>query len=163
MNTRSTLRNLAHYALAATLAVSTGMATAQRDNNNRDDHHQGDNQDQHNDQDQRNDHQHGNDQQWGNRQQQNRSDFHFQDQHRSTFQQHYSADANRWRNNSNRPHFEAGQSIPRNYAIRPVPQSYYRGVPPPSGYRYGYYDGYVVAYNPTSRIIADVLDLATGR
>jgi hypothetical protein len=34
--------------------------------------------------------------------------------------------------------------------------------PPPPGYQYGYYDGYVVAYDPTTRIIADVLDLVTA-
>ena len=37
---------------------------------------------------------------------------------------------------------------------------YYRDMPPPPpGYRFGYYDGYVVAYNPTTQIVADVLDL----
>lgn len=140
MTTRSTLRRFTHFALAATLAATTGLAVAQRDDNHRDDHRAGSNQ-----------------------QQQNRPDFHFQDQHRNNFQQHYSADANRWRNKPNRPQFHAGEAIPRNYAIRAVPSSYYRGAPPPPpGYRYGYYDGYVVAYNPTSRIIADVLDLVTG-
>jgi hypothetical protein len=43
-----------------------------------------------------------------------------------------------------------------------VPRSYWGGTPPPPGYTYGYYDGYVVSYNPATRIIADVLDLATG-
>jgi Ni/Co efflux regulator RcnB len=139
MTTRSTLRRLTHLALAATLLASTGFAVAQRDDN------------------------HGNDHRQGNNQQQNRPDFHFQDQHRNNFQQHYAGDANKWRENNHRAHFEAGQAIPRNYAIRAVPSSYYRGAPaPPAGYRYGYYQGYVVAYNPTSRIIADVLDLATG-
>lgn len=33
--------------------------------------------------------------------------------------------------------------------------------PPPPGYQVGYLDGYAVAYNPTTQIIADVLDLAT--
>ena len=142
MKTRSTLHRFAHFALAATLVASSGFAIAQRDRDN--DHHD--------------DHRRGNNQQQG------RPDFHFQDQHRNNFQQHYAGDANRWRNRSNRPQFHAGQTIPRNYAIRAVPSSYYRGAPPPpAGYRYGYYDGYVVAYNPTSRIIADVLDLVTGR
>lgn len=27
---------------------------------------------------------------------------------------------------------------------------------------YGYYDGYMVAYNPTTRIIADVMDLVSA-
>jgi Ni/Co efflux regulator RcnB len=56
-----------------------------------------------------------------------------------------------------------GQRIPNNYRLQVVPQSYYASVPPPPpGYQYGYYDGYVVAYNPTTRIIADVLDLVTA-
>jgi hypothetical protein len=46
------------------------------------------------------------------------------------------------------------------YRIQPVPVTYYRGAPPPPpGYRYGYYEGYVVAYDPTTRVIGDVLDL----
>jgi len=53
--------------------------------------------------------------------------------------------------------------IPRGYAIRPVPQTYWRSMPPPPpGYQYGYYDGYVMAYNPTTRIVADVMDLVTA-
>ncbi|MEO8126977.1 MAG: hypothetical protein ABJF23_08970 [Bryobacteraceae bacterium] len=44
--------------------------------------------------------------------------------------------------------------------MRAVPPAYYRDVPPPPpGYRFGYYDGYVVAYDPTTQIVADVLDL----
>jgi hypothetical protein len=30
------------------------------------------------------------------------------------------------------------------------------------GYQYGYYGGYVVAYNPATRIVADVLDLVVA-
>lgn len=78
------------------------------------------------------------------------------------FQQHYGSDAHKWAGRRDRPHFEAGHAIPRNYHVQPVPRSYWGGPPPPAGYSYGYYDGYVVSYNPTTRIIADVLDLATG-
>jgi hypothetical protein len=48
--------------------------------------------------------------------------------------------------------------------VRTVPHSYWVGtVPaPPPGYRYGYYQGYVVAYNPTTRIIADVIDIVSA-
>ena len=47
--------------------------------------------------------------------------------------------------------------------IQPGPPTYWQGVPPPPpGYQYGYADGYVVAYDPTTRIIADVLDLVTA-
>jgi Ni/Co efflux regulator RcnB len=134
MTTTSTLRRMAHFALASALIASTSIAVAQHD-----------------------------DHRTPNNQQQGHPDFHFQDQHRSAFQQHYQGDAAKWNNKPNRAHFEAGQAIPRNYAVQAVPSSYYRGAPPPpAGYRYGYYQGYVVAYNPTSRIIADVLDLATG-
>lgn len=86
-------------------------------------------------------------------------DFRFQNGDRERFYPHYSSDANHW-NGRKRPAFERGQTIPRDYVVRPVPQSYWAGgQPPPPGYQYGYYDGYVVAYNPTTRIIADVLDL----
>lgn len=92
------------------------------------------------------------------------SNFHFRDQDRSRFQSHYGRDVQRWqRNPRNRPRFYRGQRIPSNYHFRPVPRSYYAGMPPPPpGYQYGYYDGYVVAYNPTTRIIADVMDLVTA-
>lgn len=82
--------------------------------------------------------------------------------YRNQVAQHYRSDAMRYRNHQ-RPPFARGYTIPRNYSIRPVPQSYWRGMPPPpSGYQYGYYDGYMVAYNPTTRIIADVMDLVTA-
>ena len=55
--------------------------------------------------------------------------------------------------------FVTGRDIPRKYVIRMVPQSYWVGaLPPHPGYPYGYYGGYVVAYDPTTRIVADVLD-----
>ncbi len=92
-------------------------------------------------------------------------DFRFRDEDRGRFYPHYRSDADRWRGRQ-RPNFAPGQPIPRGYSVRTVPQSYWGGAPPPPpGYRYGYYGGYVVAYDPTTRIIADVLDLvvtATG-
>jgi Ni/Co efflux regulator RcnB len=97
--------------------------------------------------------------------QQNRgNDFRFRDQDRGQFQSHYQKDVNKWRGNPHgRPQFVRGQRIPSNYRFQAVPSSYYRGAPPPPpGYRYGYYDGYVVAYDPTTRIIGDVLDLVTA-
>jgi Ni/Co efflux regulator RcnB len=131
----TTLRRLTHLALAAALAATTGFAVAQQGPGRGEEPVR---QEQH-------------------------TDFKFQNEHRTSFQQHYQGDAAKWRNNSNRAHFQAGQAIPRNYAIQSVPSSYYRGAPPPpAGYRYGYYQGYVVAYNPTTRIVADVLDLVTG-
>lgn len=68
----------------------------------------------------------------------------------------------RWRNRR-RPSFVPGYVIPRSYYIQPVPSSYWAGMPPPPpGYMYGYYDGYMVAYDPTTRIIADVMDLVSA-
>jgi Ni/Co efflux regulator RcnB len=91
--------------------------------------------------------------------------FHFRDQDRQQFQQRYHGDVSRWQKQPNRrpnPGFRPGQRVPRGYKFQAVPSSYYRGLqPPPPGYRYGYYNGYVVAYNPTTQIIADVLDLIT--
>lgn len=95
------------------------------------------------------------------------SDFRFRQQDRNQFYAHYQRDADRWRGRR-RPVFVPGQRIATTYIVQPVPQGYWQGVapPPPPGYQYGYYDGYVVAYNPATRIIADVLDLvgaATAR
>lgn len=91
-------------------------------------------------------------------------DFHFRDQDRGRFQSHYRKDVDRWGKHPNgRPRFTRGQRIPPGYRLQPVPRSYWAGAPPPPpGYQYGYYDGYVVAYNPTTRIIADVMDLVAA-
>lgn len=90
------------------------------------------------------------------------NDGHFESNDRDNLQQHYRTQARTWNNKPNRPSFSEGQAIPRNYNMQSVPASYWHGNTPPRGYSYGYYDGYVVSYNPTTRIIADVLDLATG-
>ncbi|GAC1416431.1 MAG: hypothetical protein NVSMB62_06050 [Acidobacteriaceae bacterium] len=93
-------------------------------------------------------------------------DWRFREDDRDRFYSHYRDDAERWRGRR-RPVFVPGEFIPRTYVVHVVPQSYWAGVPPPPpGYQYGYYDGYVVAYNPATRVIGDVLDLigaATGR
>jgi len=89
-------------------------------------------------------------------------DWRFQNNDRNRFYSHYRSDADRWRG-KRRPVFVRGQAIPPSYRIQAVPQNYWQGAPPPPpGYQYGYYDGYVVAYNPTTRIIADVMDLVTA-
>jgi hypothetical protein len=84
----------------------------------------------------------------------------FHDQDRDRFYSHYRSDADHWRGRR-RPVFVVGQPIERTYVVRPVPRSVWVNTvaPPPPGYSYGYYGGYVVAYNPTTRIIADVLDI----
>lgn len=87
----------------------------------------------------------------------------FREQDRDHFYGYYRRDADRWRGRK-RPYFVPGHYIARTYVIQPVPQEYWMGAvpPPPPGYRYGYVRGYVVAYNPTTRIIADVLDLVSA-
>lgn len=86
-------------------------------------------------------------------------DFHFDDRYRQHFESHYRRDADHWRGRRDRVHFMRGDRIPVGYRVQPVPVTYYREVPPPPGYQYGYYEGYVVAYDPTTRMIGDVLDL----
>lgn len=92
-------------------------------------------------------------------------DWRFRSEDRDHFYSHYKHDADHWKGKK-RPVFVRGEAIPRGYTIQAVPRSYYQNVPPPPpGYQYGYSDGYVVAYDPTTRVIADVLDLvgaATG-
>ena len=84
----------------------------------------------------------------------------FRDEDRDHFYAYYHQDVSRWRARR-RPAFVAGQYMAREYVVQPVPQSVWVNVvaAPPPGCRYGYYGGYVVAYNPTTRVIADVLDL----
>jgi hypothetical protein len=86
-----------------------------------------------------------------------RRDYHFESEDRGRFYSYYRGDADRWRGRR-RPVFVTGRVVPREYVIQAVPQTYWVSAPPP-GYQYGYYGGYVVAYNPTTRIIGDVLDL----
>ena len=90
-----------------------------------------------------------------------RNDYHFERDDRAQFYTHYRSDADSWKHRK-RPVFVAGRPVPREYVFRPVPQSYWVGAPPPPGYQYGYYGGYVVAYDPTTRVIADVLDLVVA-
>jgi hypothetical protein len=90
------------------------------------------------------------------------NDWRFRQEDQSHFYSHYRHDVDHWKGRK-RPVFVRGQAIPRGYTIQPVPRTYWQGMPPPPpGYQYGYSDGYVVAYDPTSRVIADVLDLVTA-
>jgi hypothetical protein len=90
----------------------------------------------------------------------------FREEDRPKYYSHYRKDADHWNGRRDRPAFVVGQPIPHGYAVRPMPESYWRGAPPPPpGYQYGYYGGYAVLYDPTTRIVADVMDLigaATG-
>jgi Ni/Co efflux regulator RcnB len=93
-------------------------------------------------------------------------DYHFRDEDRNQFSTHYRSNLRQYEQHPDRRHqIRAGERLPSDYRTRlkPVPQSYYRGVPPPPpGYRFGYYDGYVVAYDPTTQVVADVLDLVNA-
>jgi hypothetical protein len=63
---------------------------------------------------------------------------------------------------ANRPRFVVGGFFPWMYVnyITPVPPQVYGYLPPPPpGYQMGYYDGYVVVYDPISYFIANVIDL----
>ena len=91
-----------------------------------------------------------------------REDYHFRGEDRGRFYAHYRSDADQWRGRR-RPVFVTGRVVPREYVIQTVPQTYWVGAPPPPpGYQYGYCGGYVVAYNPATRIVADVLDLVAA-
>ena len=167
-------RYLAVLALGAALSGSAAVAVAQNHDpdhdqdhpqqNQRPDQRQGNQQNQGRDQrpDQRQN-QNANQRQ-GYQQNQGRADYHFRPDDRNNLRGHYQSNLRQWQNNPRRPRFNAGDRLPANYVIQAVPSSYYRGVPPPPpGYRFGYYGGYVVAYDPTTRIIADVLDLVAGQ
>ncbi len=93
-----------------------------------------------------------------------RTDYHFRAEDRDHFSPHYQKDIQQWRQHPDRRHhIRAGERIPSGARLKSVPSSYYRRLPPPPpGYRFGYYDGYVVAYNPTTQIVADVLDLVNA-
>src|SRR5215467_5077875 len=95
---------------------------------------------------------------------QGRAEYHFRAEDRDHFSPHYEKDLRQWRQHPDRRHnFRAGERLPNGVRLKSVPESYYRTLPPPPpGYRFGYYDGYVVAYNPTTQIVADVLDLVNA-
>jgi hypothetical protein len=63
---------------------------------------------------------------------------------------------------ASRPRFVIGGFFPWAYAsyITPLPPNVYGYLPPPPpGYQMGYYQGYVVVYDPISYFIANVIDL----
>ena len=95
---------------------------------------------------------------------QGHAQYHFRAEDRDHFRPHYERDIRQWNQHPDRRHhFRAGERVPTGVRLKSVPSSYYRTLPPPPpGYRFGYYDGYVVAYDPTTQIIADVLDLVNA-
>jgi hypothetical protein len=89
--------------------------------------------------------------------------YRFRDEDRGHFYSHYRDDADHWRGRR-RPVFVPGHYVPQGYVVQPVPHTWWTGTvpPPPPGYRFGYAGGYVIAYNPTTRIVADVIDLVAA-
>lgn len=140
-------KRITGWMLAAALMAGSSAMVAQR----HDDHHDNGNHNGWNNNDHRND---------------NHNNYRFRNEDRSRWANYYRSDINRYRRNPNWHHrydFRSGMRIPAGVTFRAVPNSYYRGMAPlPPGYRYGYYDGYVVAYDPTTRIIADVMDLVAS-
>lgn len=65
-------------------------------------------------------------------------------------------------NRARRPRFVTGTDIPFGYRsyFRPVPPPLLGYLPPPPpGYAMGYFDGYVVVYDPVSFAILNLVDL----
>lgn len=98
--------------------------------------------------------------QWG-RPPQNRPSYNFRSADRNSLQRYY---ATRMRsiNRSRRPVFRMGGFFPYGdiQYLSPIPVSLYGTLPPPPpGYQMGYYDGYVVVYDPVTYFIANVIDL----
>lgn len=98
--------------------------------------------------------------QWGQRPQ-NRPSYSFRGSDRDFLRCHYQSHL-RYINRARRPHFVMGGFFP--YAdigyLSPLPPTLYGALPPPPlGYSMGYFDGYVVVYDPVSYFIANVVDL----
>ncbi len=144
---KTTLRRSLCYAAGSTLSLAllAGSAFAQdRDDHrrDRDDDHRGAQSRQHYDHPQ----------------------YHFRTEDGERLASRYN-DSAQWRDRRDRHEYYEGQRLEGDWQtrIRPVPQEYYRELPPPPpGYVFGYSDGYAVAYNPTTRIVADVIDLAAA-
>jgi Ni/Co efflux regulator RcnB len=97
-----------------------------------------------------------------NREARGNEEYHFRQEDAPKLRQHYKniekVDV------AHRGEFRAGGNLPNDWRkrMRPVPVAVVRELPPPPpGYVFGYIDGYCVVYNPTTLLIADVIDLAT--
>jgi hypothetical protein len=98
--------------------------------------------------------------QWG-RPPQNRPPYQFRPNDRDFLRRHYLRSL-RSINRARRPVFSVGGYFP--FAdigyLTAVPPSLYGSIPPPPpGYQMGYYDGYVVVYDPLTYFIANLVDL----
>jgi len=98
--------------------------------------------------------------QWG-RPPQNRPPYQFRPNDRDYLRRHYLRSL-RSINRARRPVFTVGGYFPFGDIgyLTPVPPSLYGSIPPPPpGYQMGYYDGYVVVYDPLTYFIANLVDL----
>ncbi len=98
--------------------------------------------------------------QWG-RPPQNRPSYSFRRTDRDALRRHYLSHL-RYINRARRPHFAMGGYFPYGDIgyLSPLPPTLYGALPPPPfGYSMGYFDGYVVVYDPVSYFIANVVDL----
>ncbi|HEX4020854.1 MAG TPA: hypothetical protein VHX63_06910 [Acidobacteriaceae bacterium] len=93
--------------------------------------------------------------------QQTRPNYQFRSQDTSRLRQYYKGNLGRV-NRSRRAHFSRGGYIPAYYRhyFRPVPPTMIGYLPPvPPGYVLGYYNGYIVVYDPATFLIVSVLNL----
>jgi hypothetical protein len=96
-----------------------------------------------------------------NRGAQGRPSYQFRSQDTGRLRQHYQGGFGRI-DRSHRPQFARGGYVSRTYwgDFQPVPSSLLVYLPAvPAGYAIGYYDGYVVVYDPTTYLIVAVLDI----
>ena len=98
--------------------------------------------------------------QWG-RPPQNRPPYQFRPNDQSALGRHYYSHL-RYINRGRRPRFSIGGYFPYGDIgyLSPLPPSLYGQMPPPpNGYELGYFDGYVVVYDPLTYFIANLVDL----
>ena len=98
--------------------------------------------------------------QWG-RPPQNRPSYQFRPNDRSALHRYYASRL-RYINRARRPVFSIGGYFPYGDIgyLSSIPAALYGQLPPPPvGYQMGYFDGYVVVYDPLTFFIANVVDL----
>ncbi|MEI9980398.1 MAG: hypothetical protein WDN23_15610 [Edaphobacter sp.] len=91
----------------------------------------------------------------------NRPSYGWRPNDRAWLHRYYGRDLG-YINTGLRPRFVVGGFFPFAYIpyITPVPPAVYGYLPPPPpGYQIGYYQGYVVVYDPVTYFIANVIDL----
>ena len=97
---------------------------------------------------------------WG-RPPQNRPSYQFRPNDRGALHRYYHSHLS-YINRARRPIFHIGGYFPYGDIgyLSPLPPSLYGQMPPPPfGYQMGYFDGYVVVYDPVTYFIANMVDL----